>query len=74
MNLTMDGRENTKVEVNDSLRGKGIIIQKMGKKIWHCKISLMQVDREMGHNSSNHKIEVRELFGWSVGRPKIYNA
>ena len=31
MNLSMDGRENTKVEVNGNLRGKGLNMH-MGKK------------------------------------------
>lgn len=27
----------------------------------------MQLDKDMGHNSSDNTIEVRELVGWSVG-------
>jgi len=65
MNLSKDGRENTKVEVNGSLRGQGHNMQ-MGKKMWLRKRDLMQLDRDMGHSSSNI-IEVRALVGWSVG-------
>eukprot|EP00253_Pinus_taeda_P027303 PITA_27303 len=48
----------------------------MGKKIWYHKRSLMQLDRDMGHNSINN-IEVRALVGWSVGHvsiPRFYVA
>ena len=64
MNLSMDGRENKKVEVNGSLRGQDLRMQ-MGKKIWHCKRSSMQRDRDTGHINNN--IEVRALVGCSVG-------
>lgn len=64
MNLSMDGRENIKVEVNGILREQGLRTH-MGKKIWHCKRDLMQLDRDMGHKSKNN-IEVRGLVGWSV--------
>lgn len=67
MNLIMDGREKKKVEVNGSLRGQGLNMQ-MGKKIWHHKRSLTQLDRNMGHNrSNNNNIEVRVLVIWNVG-------
>lgn len=66
MNLNVDGREKIKVEVNSSLRGQGLNMQ-MGKKMWLCKRDLVQLDRDMGHNSSNNNIEVRALGGWSVG-------
>jgi len=65
MNLSMDGKEKTKVEVNGSLRGQEMNMQ-MGKKMWHHKRDLMQLDKDMGHNSSK-SIEVRALVGWSVG-------
>jgi len=39
MNLSMDEREKTKVEVNGSLREWGLKMQ-MGRKIWHHKRSL----------------------------------
>lgn len=66
MNLNMDEKENTKVEANGSLRGRGLIMH-MGSKTWHCKRSLMHLDRDMGHNSNNSSIEVRVLVDWSVG-------
>jgi len=65
INLSIDGKENTKVEVNGSLRGQGLNM-KMGKKMWYYKIDLMKLDRNMGHNSSR-SIEVRTLVSWSVG-------
>jgi len=69
----MDGKERTKVKVNDSLRGQGLSMQ-MRKRMWHCKRVLMQLDRDMSHSSS---IEVLVLVGWSFGhlaRPQIYSA
>ena len=65
INLNMDGRARIKVELNGSLREKGIKMY-MGMKISHCKIDLMQSDRDMGHNSNNRR-EVRALVSWSVG-------
>lgn len=66
MNLSMDGREKKKVEVNGILRGQGLNMQ-MGKKMWLRKRDLMQLDRDMGHNNNNNNIEVRALVSWSVG-------
>ena len=63
MNLSKDGKGRTKVKVNGSLREQGLRMQR-GKKIWHHKRSLMQLDRDMGHNNN---IEVREPVGWIVG-------
>ena len=40
MNLNMDGREKTKVEVNGSLIVQGLNM-KMGKKMWFRKRDLM---------------------------------
>lgn len=56
MNLSKDGKGKTKVKVNGNLRQKGLRMQ-MGKKIWRHKRSLMQLDKDMGHNNN---IEVRE--------------
>jgi len=36
----------------------------MGKKIWHRKRILMEIDRDMDHNRN---IEVRALVSWNVG-------
>lgn len=36
----------------------------MRKRVWHRKRDLMQLDKDMSHNSS---IEVFSLVGWSVG-------
>ena len=47
MNLSMDGKEKTKVEVNGSMRGQGLNMY-MGKKMCRHKTCLMQVDRDMG--------------------------
>ena len=63
MNLNMDGRETTKVEVIGSLIGQGLNMQ-MGKKMWLRKRDLTRLDRDTDHN--NGKIEVRALVGWSV--------
>jgi len=60
----MDGKEGTKVKVNDNLRGQGLHVQ-MRNTMWHHKRDLMQLDMDMGHISSS--IEVRALVGWSVG-------
>ena len=38
----------------------------MGKKIWHHKRDLMQLDMDMGHNNSSN-IEVKALVVCSVG-------
>jgi len=37
---------------------------KMGRKIWHHKRSLMQIDKDIDRSSN---IGVRALIGWSVG-------
>ena len=65
MNLSMDGKEGTKVKVNGSLRGQGLRMH-MRKRMWHHKRDFMQLDKDMGH-ISNNSIEVRALVGWSVG-------
>jgi len=65
INLKMDGKENKKVEVNGSLRGKGLNMH-MGRKIWNHKRDLMQLGKVMGLNNNNN-IEVRALVSWSVG-------
>ena len=62
MNLSMDGREKTKVELNGSLRVQGINMQ-MGKKMWHHNRGSIWLDRDMSRNSN---IEVRVLVSWSV--------
>lgn len=59
MNLNMDGRERKKVKVDGSLRGQGLCMQKT-KRMWHRKMDLMQLDRDMGQTNNNN-IDVREL-------------
>ena len=50
INLSKDRKGKIKVKVNGSRKEKGLGMQKR-KKMWHHKRSLMQLDKDMDHNS-----------------------